>query len=100
MPAYEFRCKSCGEEFTSFYKSYAAYDAATPTCPNCLSHELARVIRRVSVQQPSRNYTSMTSKEMLSVLESGDNKQVADLYNQVGSAGSFAKNTSNSTTSE
>jgi len=91
MPAYEFRCKSCGEEFTTFYKSYAAYDAATPTCPNCLSHELTRVIRRVSLQQPTRNYANMTSNEMLSVLESGDHKQVADMYNQVGSADSFVK---------
>jgi len=96
MPAYDFRCKSCGDEFTTFYKSYAAYDAATPTCPNCLSHELTRIIRRVSVQQPTRNYASMTSKEMLSVLESGNHQQVADMYNQVGSAGSFSNNKSSS----
>jgi putative FmdB family regulatory protein len=96
MPAYDFRCKSCGDEFTTFYKSYAAYDAATPTCPNCLSHDLTRVIRRVSLQQPTRDYASMTSKEMLSVLESGDHKQVADMYNQVGSAGTFASDNQSS----
>lgn len=84
MPSYDFRCKNCGEEFSQFYKSIAAYDAATTTCPNCKATELSRVIDRVQIQQPTRDYTRMNADEMLSVLESGDKSQVDEMYKQVG----------------
>lgn len=84
MPAYDFRCQQCGEEFSLFYKTYAAYDAATPTCPHCASVDLVRVIRRVNVQSPSRDYTRMDAGDMLSVFESGDSKQVGKMFEQIG----------------
>lgn len=83
MPSYDFRCKQCGTEFTKFYKSYKSYEAATPTCPACTSQALSRVIKRVNVQAPTRDYAKMNANEMLSVLESGDKKQVDALYKQV-----------------
>ncbi|QPC83541.1 zinc ribbon domain-containing protein [Phototrophicus methaneseepsis] len=83
MPSYDFRCKNCGAEFDLFYKSYAAYDEATPTCPNCSSADLARVIRRVSVQAAPHDYARMSSNEMLNVMESGDSKQVDAMFKQV-----------------
>ncbi len=84
MPSYDFRCKQCGEEFTIFYKTYADYDEAQRTCPHCQSTALARVIRRVSVQSPSRDYSRMGAGEMLSVFESGDSKQVGKMFEQIG----------------
>jgi putative FmdB family regulatory protein len=84
MPAYDFRCKVCGTPFTLTYKSYRDYDAAEKHCPNCNSVELARVIKRINVQAPGRDYSRMTSDEMLKVFESGDSRQVGQMFDQVG----------------
>ncbi len=84
MPQYDYKCKDCGYRFGLFYKTYAAYDADTRTCPNCESESLARVISSVTVKTPSRDYTRMSSGEMLSVLESGNSRQVGEMFNQIG----------------
>lgn len=53
MPVYEFRCDDCGRKVTLRYKTYAAYDEATPTCPHCGSTNLTRLISRVAIKRPS-----------------------------------------------
>ena len=88
MPQYDFRCEACGHRFGRHFKSVAAYAAATPVCPSCESADLARVISRVSIPQSGRDYRKMDSGEMLSVLESGEKKQVDEMFRQVqGTAG-------------
>ena len=84
MPAYDFRCKDCEQRFTLFYKTYADYDTAEPACPECGSTNLARLISGVAIPRPSRDYSSMSPDEMLSVLESGDSRQVGEMFQQVG----------------
>lgn len=84
MPSYDYKCRACGTRFDLFYKTYADYDAAEKQCPNCASDDLARVISSVTIQQPTRDYTKMSSGEMLSVLESGDSRQVGEMFDQVG----------------
>lgn len=84
MPTYDYRCKQCGNRFSLFYKSYAAYDRAERLCPNCQSDDLDRIINRIAVQAPTRDYTRMSSGEMLSVFESGDSRQVGEMFQQVG----------------
>jgi putative FmdB family regulatory protein len=86
MPTYEFRCENCGNRFALFYKSTSAYSEATPSCPKCQSTELARLITGVALQAVNRDYSRMSSDEMLSVLESGDAKQVGKMYQQIGGA--------------
>lgn len=100
MPIYDFRCQDCGQEFSLTYKNLRSYEAATPACPNCQSTALSRVIKRVAIQKPGRDYSRMSSQDMLSVLESGDAKQVGDLYRQVGvdpAAGAALKDQSQTT---
>lgn len=84
MPSYDFRCKDCAHEFALFYKSYRDYEATTQLCPNCGSEALSRVIQRVTTQSPSRDFSRMSSQEMLSVFESGDGKQVGQMFEQIG----------------
>lgn len=84
MPAYDFRCKNCGERFTLNYKSIADYDEATPKCPKCAYTDLSRLISKVAISSPARDYSKMSSNEMLSVLESGDSKVVGEMFQQVG----------------
>jgi putative FmdB family regulatory protein len=86
MPTYDYRCKNCGERFNRFYKTYADYDAASPVCPNCESDDLARIISSVSLPKPTRDYSRMNSQEMLSVFESGDSRQVGEMFEQIGGA--------------
>jgi len=49
MPVYDFRCEKCGKRSALIYKTYAAYDEAVPTCPNCGSKQMTRWITRVGV---------------------------------------------------
>ncbi|MCL4249958.1 MAG: zinc ribbon domain-containing protein [Anaerolineae bacterium] len=84
MPVYDYRCNSCGREVSLFYKTYKDYDAATPACPHCGSSDLERMITNVALQTGSRNYTGMTSGDMLSVLEGGNHHEVNELFRQSG----------------
>ncbi len=84
MPAYDYRCENCGTRFDLFFKTYADYDAATPHCPNCDSLNLKRIISGIQFKQPARDFTGMSSGEMLSVLESGDSRAVGEMFQQVG----------------
>src|SRR5688572_13598846 len=84
MPAYDFRCNHCGEEFSLHFASIKAYETAPRLCPNCQSSDLNRLIRKVNVASVSRDFTRLNSQEMLSVFESGDSKQVGQMFDQIG----------------
>ncbi|GAB4519494.1 MAG: hypothetical protein OHK0046_28430 [Anaerolineae bacterium] len=84
MPYYEYRCKNCDNRFALFYKTYSDYDEAEPACPRCASNQLARLIGSVAIPKPTRDFGKMSSGEMLSVLESGDSRQVGEMFQQIG----------------
>lgn len=84
MPQYDFRCKNCRERFSLFYKTYLAYDTASPECPHCGHEDLSRLITSVAINKPGRDFSKLSSNEMLSVLESGDSRQVGEMFQQVG----------------
>lgn len=86
MHSYDYRCKDCKTRFTLHYKTYKDYDAATPSCPECNSTALSRLIQSVSIQAQERDYTRLSSGEMLGVLESGDSRQVGEMFQQIGGA--------------
>lgn len=83
MPEYEFRCEACAHRFSVRFKTYANYDSASTHCPQCQSADLSRVISQVAIPKSKRDYRSMSSQEMLSVLESGERSQVDEMFNQV-----------------
>lgn len=88
MPVYDYRCNVCGRKTAFFYKTYKDYDAAlegqTQVCPNCGSTELTRLISRVAIAKPGRNYANMSSEEMLSVMEGGDGRELGQMMHQLG----------------
>lgn len=84
MPSYDFRCKNCGARFSLTYKSVGDYESAAPVCATCGGAALARLIGRVAIARPGRDYTRMNANEMLSVFESGDSRQVGEMFQQVG----------------
>jgi len=84
MPVYDFRCRKCEQQFTLRFATLAQYEAAEPVCPACGAHEPARLITSLAFAKSQRDYRRMSSQEMLSVLESGDSKQVDEMHKQVG----------------
>ncbi len=84
MPSYDFRCKVCGHGFSQFYKSYRDYDPnAARECPQCGSTEVERRIERVNIPKPGRDLSRLSANEMLSVLDSGQSKDVGRMFQQV-----------------
>lgn len=84
MPQYEFRCNSCQVRFDVSYKTFEDYERASILCIDCGAADVTRVITRVAIGKSNREYSKMSSQEMLSVLESGDQRQVERLFRQVG----------------
>jgi len=84
MPQYDFRCDACGHRFSQGFKTYALVDAACLRCPQCHSAELTRLISQVAIPKANRDYRKLSSREMLSVLESGERRQVVEMFRQVG----------------
>lgn len=88
MPVYEYRCNVCGRNAAFFYKTYKEYDAATSgntqVCPHCGSQALTRLISNVAIAKPSRDYSKMSSNEMLSVMNGGDGRELGTMMQQLG----------------
>jgi len=57
---------------------------AAHTCPKCGGTNLTRLISRVAIAKPSRNYTSMSSNEMMNVMEGGDSRELGGMMRQFG----------------
>ena len=83
MPTYDFRCGACGAPFSLRFKSIAEYAVTAAQCPACDSLAVNRIINRVAISGVSRDYRNLSSNEMLSVLEGGDQRQVETMFSQV-----------------
>jgi putative FmdB family regulatory protein len=65
VPSYDYRCNDCKRRVVLTYKTYADYDAATPTCPNCKGSHLTRLISRVAVaKSESSRFNSLDESSM------------------------------------
>lgn len=84
MPEYDFRCDACAREFSLQFKTCAEYDRATPQCPECDSAALTRLTMPVALPKSNRDYRGLSSREMLSVLESAEQHRVDEMFRQVG----------------
>ena len=47
MPIYEYRCGGCSRRVEIFFRSFSG--AHSPSCPNCGSSSLTRLVSRVTV---------------------------------------------------
>ena len=85
MPYYDFYCQDCRRRVTLFYKTYADYDAAVPTCPRCGGSNLARRIRRVVVaKSDDARFESLADEADLSQLENADPATMARYMRRLG----------------
>src|SRR5688572_17102413 len=84
MPTYDYRCNHCGRPFALFYKSYKDYEAAEAhICPHCQSIDTSRRIKRVAIAAPSRDLSTLSANEMLSVMDGGNSREVGKMFQQV-----------------
>ena len=72
MPKYGSRCEGCGRRLLLHLRSVAA----RPACPHCDSGA-------VGVARATREHASMSSGEILSVLEGEDAQEVRELQRQL-----------------
>jgi putative FmdB family regulatory protein len=84
MPSYDYKCNDCQNRFNLFFKTYADYDTQEKRCSVCNSLNVSRTIHKINVQASSRDYRKLSSGEMLSVLETGDSRQVGEMFQQIG----------------
>ena len=73
MPYYDYRCNDCHRKVTLFYKTYAAYDAATHTCPRCGGANLTRLISRVAIARSEEaRFSALEEDAALADLDEND----------------------------
>ena len=73
MPSYDYRCNNCNRRVVLKYKTYADYDAAVATCPNCQSTNLTRLISRVAIaKSESTRFSSMDDESAMADLAEAD----------------------------
>lgn len=82
MHSYDFRCKDCRTRYSMTVRSYAEYDTLTPICPHCGSARADKLIGKIAVKATQRDYTNLSSNEMVSVFDSGDGRQVGEMFQQ------------------
>jgi len=87
MPAYEFTCSNCHKLFEKFY-TFAEYDQAHVTCPNCGSERVQRRIKKVAVAGGDKAHLEAMADPMaLNGLENDPRalgKMMREMSSQVG----------------
>lgn len=84
MPTYPYRCEACLKNF-EVDLSYAEYDQAKVTCPNCGSQDVRRRITRIRIaKSEDARIEAMVDPSQLSGIED-DPKALGRLMRQMGS---------------
>ena len=54
MPSYDYRCRKCGQQFTTREK-ISEHDASATMCPQCKSQEVERVMSSFYAKTPRKS---------------------------------------------
>src|SRR5262245_9904785 len=85
MPIYEYDCVGCRRRVSLFYQTFSAAGAATPTCPNCGSTELSRLVSRVfQLKSEDAQLDDLADPSSFGDLDENDAKSVARWARQLG----------------
>ncbi|MBN1963351.1 MAG: zinc ribbon domain-containing protein [Anaerolineae bacterium] len=86
MPSYDFVCHDCRRKVTLFFKSFADYDTATPTCPRCNGTNLTRRIKRVRIaRSEDAIFDNLEDEAALADLDDADPRTLARMMRKMGS---------------
>ena len=78
MPLYDFRCQSCGHEFEVLVRS----GEASPTCPECQSSELERLLSLFAVSSEDRRDAAVKKERKRQVAGRKDALVAEEEYRQ------------------
>ena len=85
MPAYDYRCNNCQQSVILSYDSYAAYDAATHTCPHCQATDLTRIISRVAIARSEESrMDSLADSSLIGDLDEDDPRAMGRFIRRMG----------------
>lgn len=83
MPIYEYRCADCKRRVSIFFRSFAA--VTSPTCPNCGSQNLARLVSRVAtIKSEEARLEALADPSNFGDVDENDPKSVARLMRKMG----------------
>ncbi len=85
MPIYEYRCADCNRRVSLLYQTFSAASAATPTCPNCGSVKLTRLVSRVfQLKSEDAQLDDLADPSSFGDLDENDPKSVARWARKLG----------------
>jgi putative FmdB family regulatory protein len=85
MPYYEYRCQDCGRKVRYFF-TYEEYDTAEPTCTNCGSKQVQRLISRVALAKSEESrMDAMDPEKMMAGLDEDDPQSMGRFMRQMSS---------------
>lgn len=85
MPIYEYRCGDCKRRVSLYYQTFSAATAATPTCPQCQSANLSRLVSRVfQVKSEDARLDDLADPSAFGDLDENDPKSVARWARKMG----------------
>jgi putative FmdB family regulatory protein len=85
MPIYEYRCGSCQRRVSLLYQTFSLAEAAIPTCPNCQSTDLKRLVSRVfQVKSEDARLDDLADPSALGDVDENDPRSVARWARKLG----------------
>src|SRR6266851_9155287 len=85
MPIYEYNCADCKRRVSLFYQTFSAAGAATPSCPNCGSLHLSRLVSRVfQLKSEDAQLEDMADPSTFGDIDESDPKSVARWARKLG----------------
>jgi putative FmdB family regulatory protein len=86
MPSYDYRCNDCKRRVLLQYKTYADFDAAIPTCPNCKGTNLTRLISRVAISKSeSSRFSNLEDESVMEDMADADPATLGRYMRQMSS---------------
>ena len=85
MPIYEYRCGDCKRRVSLYYQTFSAAETATPTCSNCGSQRLSRLVSRVfQLKSEDAQLEDLADPSSFGDLDENDPKSVARWARKLG----------------
>ena len=85
MPIYEYRCADCRRRVSLYYQTFSAAEGATPSCPNCGSANLSRLVSRVfQMKSEDAQLEDLSDPSSFGDLDENDPKSVARWARKLG----------------
>jgi putative FmdB family regulatory protein len=85
MPIYEYVCGSCKRRVSLYYQTFSAASAAVPTCTNCASTELRKLVSRVfQLKSEDAQLDDLSDPSSFGDLDENDPKSVARWARKLG----------------